>query len=104
MMNRILPTLGLLLFLPFNMSAAGQLKPFPKDGKWGFVDKDMNIVVPCVYDAVSSFDNGIAIVSSEGRSGYIANSVLSFILLNMKRPHRSIRLMPSLSRMDCSGC
>ena len=26
--------------------AAGPLKPFPKDGKWGFVDKDMNIVVP----------------------------------------------------------
>lgn len=42
MMNRILPTLGLLLFLSFNMSAAGPLKPFPKDGKWGFVDKDMN--------------------------------------------------------------
>ena len=95
MMNRIFPTLGLLLFLSFNMSAAGPLKPFPKDGKWGFVDKDMNIVVPCVYDAVSSFDNGSAIST---------NSVLSFILLNMKRPHRSIRLMPSLSRMDCSGC
>ena len=44
MMNRILPTLGLLLFLSFNMSAAGPLKPFSKDGKWGFVDKDMNIV------------------------------------------------------------
>ncbi len=88
MMNRIFPTLGLLLFLSFNMSAAGPLKPFPKDGKWGFVDKDMNIVVPCVYDAVSSFDNGIAIVSSEGRFGYIDQfgSVLYPIEYEMASP------------------
>lgn len=71
MMNRILPFLGLFLFLSLNMSAAGPLKPFPKDGKWGFVDSDMNIVVPCAYDAVSPFENGLAIVCAEGRYGYI---------------------------------
>lgn len=70
-MNRILPFLGLFLSLSFNMSASGPLKPFPKDGKWGFVDSDMNVVIPCTYDTVSPFDNGLAIVCSEGKFGYI---------------------------------
>ena len=70
-MSRILTFFGLFVFFSLNMSASGPLKPFPKDGKWGFVDKDMNVVIPCAYDAVSPFDNGLAIVCSEGRFGYI---------------------------------
>ena len=90
MMNRILPFLGLFLSLSFNMSAAGPLKPFPNDGKWGFVDDDMNVVIPCAYDAVSPFENGFAIVSAEGRYGYIDRfgTVLYPIEYEMASPFR----------------
>lgn len=39
-----------------------------RDGKWGFVDKKMNLVVPYVYDRVSHFRNGLAYFSISATS------------------------------------
>ena len=43
-----------------------------KNGKWGFVDRNMNEVIPCVYEKVWWFSNGYAEVKKgEGKCGII---------------------------------
>lgn len=32
------------------------------DGKYGFIDHDFNLVIPCKYDEVNSFEGGLALV------------------------------------------
>lgn len=41
------------------------------DGKWGFVDEDGELVLPCQYDDAQSFQNGFAAVCMDGKWGYI---------------------------------
>ena len=41
---------------------------------WGFMDKNENIVIPIIFDEVSSFSNGRAFVTINGRSGFIDTS------------------------------
>jgi hypothetical protein len=38
---------------------------------WGFVDKIGNEIIPCKFDYVSSFREGLAIVEQNGKHGYI---------------------------------
>lgn len=41
------------------------------DGKWGFVDKDGELVIDCSYEDARSFQNGYAAVCVDGEWGYI---------------------------------
>lgn len=37
------------------------------DGKWGFIDTEGQMVVPCVYDFAWDFHDGLARVRSNGK-------------------------------------
>ena len=45
-----------------------------KDGKWGFIDKTGQQVVPCNYSSVESFYGGLAIVVLNGKYGFVDNT------------------------------
>ncbi len=47
------------------------LIPFRKGKKWGFCDKDKNIIIPIEYEDVSLFKNNLALVRLNGKYGYI---------------------------------
>lgn len=42
-----------------------------KAGKWGFINKEGKNVIPCQYDKVASFREGLVAVVKNGKSGYI---------------------------------
>lgn len=42
-----------------------------EEGKYGFVDKKGDMVIPCIYDYVYSFRKGLALVKKDGKWGYI---------------------------------
>ena len=50
----------------YRMHSEG-LMPVKKNGKWGYIDGDGNLVIPCIYDEVSLFNGGIAIVKYNGK-------------------------------------
>jgi len=63
------------------MSGIGKLEsmsktliPYRKGKKWGFCDEGKNIVVPCIYQLVRSFQEGIAAVKISNRWGAIDES------------------------------
>ncbi len=43
-----------------------------KDGKWGFTNRNGEIVIPCNYDDARSFSCGLAAVKKGGQWGYIS--------------------------------
>ena len=46
------------------------LEPFvDSDGKWGFADRSGNVVIPCRYDNVKGFSDGVATVAVCGDDG-----------------------------------
>lgn len=53
-----------------------------KNGKWGFIDTEGNLVVEAKYDGAFSFSQGLAAVRSGGRWGFIdkeGKTVISFL-------------------------
>lgn len=42
-----------------------------KDGKWGFIDNDDELVVPLKYDEVKNYDEGFAAVSVNNKWGFV---------------------------------
>ena len=50
----------------YRMHSEG-LMPVKKNGKWGYIDGDSNLVIPCIYDEVSLFNGGRAIVKYNGK-------------------------------------
>jgi hypothetical protein len=44
------------------------------NGKWGFIDKTGNQVIPCAYDDAWDFSNGLAPVELNGKCGVIDNA------------------------------
>ena len=40
-------------------------------GKWGFADKEGNEILPCKYDDIEPYDNGLAAVETDGKWGFI---------------------------------
>ena len=44
-----------------------------KDGKWGFIDANGNVVVDYSYNAAKSFASGMAAVMKDGKWGYISS-------------------------------
>lgn len=47
------------------------LIPYRKGDKWGFCDRNKNIVIDCTYDWVSTFNDGRAIIEIKGQFGFI---------------------------------
>jgi hypothetical protein len=48
--------------------------PFQKNNKWGFVDDSLIVVIPAIYDWVSDFNEGVAVVTQNNKFGYINKS------------------------------
>ena len=44
-----------------------------KDGKWGFIDKTGNQIIPCLYDSVCGFHEGLAAVQLNNKWGAVNN-------------------------------
>ncbi len=42
-----------------------------KDGKWGFINTDGELVIPCIYDSVGAFSEGLCAV----QTGYAWNYI-----------------------------
>ncbi|MBQ7208738.1 MAG: WG repeat-containing protein [Lentisphaeria bacterium] len=42
-----------------------------REGKWGFADTSLKIVIPCAYDLADDFSCGLARVRKNGQWGYI---------------------------------
>lgn len=42
-----------------------------KDGKWGFIDKDSTVIIPCMYDSIQDFSEELAAVMLNGKWGFI---------------------------------
>ncbi|GAB3640172.1 WG repeat-containing protein [Spirosoma arcticum] len=47
------------------------LIPYRKGDKWGFCDRNKNIVIDCVYFLVEPFEEGLAVVVKNDRYGHI---------------------------------
>lgn len=47
------------------------LQPFNKDGKYGFINHEGNIVIPIMYDCAFDFSEGLACVSLDEKNGFI---------------------------------
>jgi hypothetical protein len=41
------------------------------NGKWGYIDKNDNVVIPCKYDAIGMFSEGLAQVELNNKTGFI---------------------------------
>ncbi len=42
-----------------------------QDNKYGYIDTDAEIIVPCIYDAAETFEDGVARVTEGNNCGYI---------------------------------
>ena len=51
---------------------SGGLAAVCKDGKWGFLDKNGQEVLPFAWDNARSFSEGVAAVERDGLWGYIS--------------------------------
>ncbi|MDE6321190.1 MAG: WG repeat-containing protein [Muribaculaceae bacterium] len=45
-----------------------------KDGKWGYINKSEEIVIPLIYDNAGAFSEGLAAVKKDGKYGFINKS------------------------------
>ena len=52
--------------------------------KYGFIDKNLNIVIPLIYNFARSFSDGRAYVKRDGKSGYIDKSGQEIILVGVR--------------------
>jgi hypothetical protein len=57
-------TILFFLFLSVSVSRAQELIPYYNNGKYGYADKNMNIVIPCTYDDALPFFEGRALVTT----------------------------------------
>ena len=47
------------------------ISPYLKDDKWGYIDKNGNVVIDFIYDDANSFSEELASVEKDGKYGYI---------------------------------
>ena len=55
-----------------------------KNGKWGFLDKNGELKIPCVYEDAQFFSEGLVAVKQNGRWGYIDKEGKVVISFNYK--------------------
>ena len=71
-MKRLVLAVLLAIFATNEYSNGQFLEPFQgSDGKWGFVDGTGKLVIPCKYDRVHGFVDGLAAVWFNGKGGFI---------------------------------
>ncbi len=64
--------IALLCFLSLGASAqTPELIPYLKNNHWGFVNQERSIVIPCMYQYVAPFSEGLAVVEINRKYGYI---------------------------------
>lgn len=63
--------LSLLIFILLCQPVFSQYIPYCQKDKWGFASFEGEIVVPCVYDAVEFYSDGLAKAKKSGKVGYI---------------------------------
>lgn len=61
------------LMTDFELSAKKFLA-FSKNGKWGFMDMQSNILIPAIYQYADSFSEGLSAVVRANKLGYISKS------------------------------
>src|SRR5262249_8192632 len=64
------------LILTFFPAFAGRdrlhpLLPILKNGKWGYIDRAAQTVIPPQFDYAQRFSDGLGLVSKDGRFGYV---------------------------------
>ena len=45
--------------------------PVKKNGKYGYINENNEIIIPFVYDSASQFSEGFAIVEKFGKPGFV---------------------------------
>ena len=69
--------------------------PYRKNVLWGYCTYDKNIILECIYDGAYPFDDDLAIIKMNGKSGcWIKMYMPSSLLFNIIFP---------LFRKDCPG-
>ena len=69
--------LQILLFLIISSTAFAQsdstidVAAVQKDGKWGYIDRFGKEIVPCKYDYIGEFIDGVASVKINSKSGFV---------------------------------
>ena len=54
------------------------------NGKWGYINTEGQIVIPCIYDNVEPFKNGVAVVCKDNLWGVINSSGKELVPLKFK--------------------
>ena len=71
-MKRLVLAVLLAIFATNEYSNGQFLEPWlGTDGKWGFADEAGKLVIPCKYDLVHGFVEGLAAVWLNGKGGFI---------------------------------
>ena len=71
-MKRLVLAALLVIFATNEYSSGQFLEPWQaSDNKWGFVDETGKLVIPCKYDRVHGFVEGLAAVWLNGKGGFI---------------------------------
>src|SRR5690606_6339280 len=42
-----------------------------RGGKWGYIDREENVIIPFIYEDAGSFSDGLASVKLDGKWGFI---------------------------------
>jgi hypothetical protein len=44
------------------------------DKKWGIIDSEANVIIPCEYDRITDWDDGIILVEKDGKKGFFTKN------------------------------
>src|SRR5688572_6527771 len=75
----IAATLSFLFSLPAFSQEVPGIIPYRKGDKWGYCDESRRILVPTIFDAADLPREGMALVTVNGKSGFLdekGNSVI----------------------------
>lgn len=64
-----------------------------KDGKWGYIDRDNNVVIPFEHDGAYGADAGLASVTKDGKCGlvdYRNRIVIDYEYDNISSPYEGV--------------
>src|ERR1019366_6496888 len=73
-----------------------QFFPVRESGKWGFADNTGHIIIPCIYDWVEEFSEGLAECGLNGKSGFInkfGNLVIPFIYEQVEKFNHGVAIV-----------
>jgi hypothetical protein len=61
----------ILFYEDFGFTYEQGLLPVKNNRKWGYINKDNQLIISLKYEEANDFENGIALVKLNGREGYI---------------------------------